>query len=102
MWVIVGVGNPDKEYEGTRHNVGREFLLHVAKKEGAGAKLFGKKVTLLTPNTYMNNSGAAVKKLVASKKAAEQLIVLQDELDLPLGSVKISFGSGSGGHKGIE
>jgi PTH1 family peptidyl-tRNA hydrolase len=50
----------------------------------------------------MNNSGAAFKKLVTSKKQAEYLAVLQDELDLPLGKVKISFGSSSGGHNGIK
>ena len=63
--------------------------------------MFGAKATLLLPETYMNNSGLSFKTLVGSKKQAEQLIVLQDELDLPLGRVKISFGSSAGGHNGV-
>lgn len=102
VWVIAGLGNPDNEYVGTRHNAGREFLMAIEKKEGAKNKLFGKKAIVITPDSYMNNSGGPIKKLVPSKKAAEQLIVLHDELDLPLGAVKISFGSGSGGHRGVE
>lgn len=101
-WIVAGLGNPGKEYDGTRHNVGRDFLMAIEKKDGEKGKLFGKKVTVVLPDTYMNNSGAAFKKLVTSKKQAEQLIVLQDELDLPLGKVKISFGSSSGGHNGIK
>lgn len=101
-WIIAGLGNPGKEYDGTRHNVGRDFLMAIEKKEGEKGKLFGKKVTILLPDTYMNNSGVAFKKLVTSKKQAEQLVVLQDELDLPLGKVKLSFGSSSGGHNGIN
>lgn len=101
-WIIAGLGNPGEEYVGTRHNVGREFLMDIQKKNGDAKTLFGKKVTIVTPDTYMNNSGAAFKKLVTSKKQAEQFAVLQDELDLPLGKVKISFGSSSGGHNGIK
>ncbi len=92
---MVGLGNPGAEYEGSRHNAGREFLLFFEDK-------IGKRGKILTPDSYMNTSGAAIKKLVPSAKAAEKLIVLHDELDLPLGSVKLSFGSGSGGHRGVE
>lgn len=95
QWIIAGLGNPGEEYTGTRHNVGREFLMALEKK-------LPKKAKVVLPDTYMNNSGAAFKKLVTSKKQAEQLIVLQDELDLPLGAVRLSFGSGSGGHRGID
>jgi PTH1 family peptidyl-tRNA hydrolase len=116
QWIIAGLGNPDAGYTGTRHNTGRDFLMAIAKKEGAGewkddkkikaqiikGELFGKKTTLLLPETYMNNSGLSFKTLVGSKKQAEQLVVLQDELDLPLGRVKISFGSSAGGHRGID
>ena len=116
QWIFVGLGNPGKEYDGTRHNIGRDFLASIASSEGvekwkedaklhsvtAKAELFGKKATLVLPDTYMNNSGHALKSLVTSKKAAETLVVLQDELDMPLGRVKLSFGSSAGGHKGID
>lgn len=116
MWIIAGLGNPDEQYEGSRHNAGRDLLCAIAKKEGitdwkadkktrsqlVKGELFGEKVTLLLPDTYMNNSGGALKPLIGSAKAAQKLIVLHDDLDLPLGAVKLSFGSGSGGHKGIE
>lgn len=116
QWIIAGLGNPGNEYDGTRHNVGRDFLSALAKKEGASewkddkklhgqsqkADLFGKKTLLLLPDTYMNNSGRAFVSVVGSKKQAEQLIVIQDELDLPLGTVKIAFGSSAGGHRGVD
>ncbi len=116
QWTIVGLGNPGGEYDGTRHNIGRDFLLEIAEKEGvakwkedaklhaltAKAELFGKKVALVLPDTYMNNSGKALTALVKSKKAAENLVVLHDELDMPLGRVKLSFGSSAGGHRGVD
>jgi peptidyl-tRNA hydrolase, PTH1 family len=102
QWVIAALGNPGEEYAGTRHNVGRELLQNIEKKEGTKGKLFGKKVTLLYPDVYMNNSGGPIKKAVTSKKAAEQLVVVHDELDLPLGKIKLSFGSSAGGHNGVK
>ena len=116
MWTLVGLGNPDSEYEGSRHNAGRNFLEYVAKKNSLSdwkedrkkralaekGELFGEKVVLVLPETYMNDSGKAVKNFVSNVKAAQKLIVLNDDLDLPLGKVRISFGSGSGGHKGVE
>ena len=116
QWIVAGLGNPGNEYDNTRHNIGRDFLLALAKKEGikewkedkklhgqaAKAELFGKKALLVLPDTYMNNSGKAFLSIVASKKQAEQLIVVQDELDLPLGTVKIAFGSSAGGHRGVD
>ncbi len=115
-WVVVGLGNPGEEYENTRHNAGRMAVMHYALHTGApqwkedkkslslttGA---GSKTTIIAlqlPNTYMNKSGSAVMKLVKGVKAAERLIVVYDDLDLPIGKLKISFNRGSGGHKGIE
>lgn len=94
-WIIAGLGNPDDKYVGTRHNVGRDFL-------NALGKDLPKKAKVVTPDVYMNNSGGPIKKLVTSKKAAEKLVVLHDELDLPLGRIKISFGASAGGHNGIK
>jgi peptidyl-tRNA hydrolase, PTH1 family len=94
-WLVVGLGNPDDEYTNTRHNIGKDIL------EGLRDKL-PKKVRTAELNVYMNNSGGPIKKLVTSKKAAERLVVLHDELDLPLGRVKISFGSSAGGHNGVR
>ncbi|MEK7613143.1 MAG: aminoacyl-tRNA hydrolase [Patescibacteria group bacterium] len=104
-WIIAGLGNPDRAYEGTRHNVGRDFVQHAEGK-------ISKKAKLVTPEVYMNNSGPAIRKILFAKsaqgrsalggKAASRLVVVHDDLDLPLGTVKISFGSGSGGHRGVE
>jgi len=116
QWIIAGLGNPGSEYDGTRHNIGRDFVAALAKKEGitewkedkklhaqvAKGELFTEKALLVLPDTYMNSSGKAFVSLVGSKKQAEKLIVVQDELDMPLGTVKIAFGSGAGGHRGVD
>lgn len=94
-WIVVGLGNPDKEYVGTRHNIGKDILASLKDK-------LPKKAKVAELNVYMNNSGGPIKKLITSKKAAQKLIVLHDELDLPLGRVKISFGSSAGGHNGVR
>lgn len=115
-WVIVGLGNPGEEYDATRHNAGRMALTLFAKgmsfgewKEDRKAKahvasgMIGKTaVVLVAPDTFMNKSGVAVAKFIKSQKAAERLVVLYDDLDLPLGSLKLSFNRGSGGHRGVE
>jgi len=115
-YVVVGLGNPGKEYEETRHNVGRMAVEHFAHyikaddwREDKKSKLWvskgdiGKHTAILVlPDTFMNKSGSAVGKYVTSIKAAERLIVVHDELDLPLGTIKISFGKGAGGHRGVD
>lgn len=115
-WILVGLGNSGGEYAATRHNTGRIVLEHVrlahdlpdweAKKPWkalASAGKIGKAdALLLEPETMMNGSGKSLISLVKSKKQAEQLVVIYDDLDLPLGKWKISFNRGSGGHKGIE
>ncbi len=110
--VIVGLGNPGKEYEKTRHNAGRSAVLLVAKQGDFPEFVFnktmnalvskGKAATLLLPETMMNLSGKAVVALVKNPKAAKNLLVVHDDLDLPLGTIKMVFGRGSGGHKGVE
>jgi len=115
-WVIVGLGNPGEKYDSTRHNAGRmavEYFAKAAKLHGwredkkskslAAAGMIGKTaVAIVLPETFMNKSGTAVAKFVKSVKAAERLVVVYDDLDLPLGKFKLSFDRGSGGHKGLE
>lgn len=114
--VITGLGNPGKEYEKTRHNAGRSAVELVAKQEGFADFVFnkttnalvskgavgGENTTLVLPETMMNLSGEAVSAFVKSPKAAKSLLVIHDDLDLPLGTIKMVFGRGSGGHKGVE
>lgn len=92
-YVLVGLGNPGQEYEETRHNTGRIIV-------SALEKNFEGKVLL--PDTFMNKSGSAVAPLIKNAKQAERLIVVHDDLDLPLGTMKLSFNRGSGGHKGVD
>src|SRR6185437_15078568 len=114
--VIVGLGNPGNEYEKTRHNAGRLAVEQIAKKEDfddfelnkkaealvTEGKIGKEKVTLVLPETLMNKSGKSVTALVKSIKAAKNLVVIHDDLDLPLGTIKMVFARGSGGHKGVE
>ena len=96
MKLVVGLGNPGKEYENTRHNAGR-ILVEVIQK-----KLDCKKIKFITPDTFMNNSGKAVAPLIKTKKDLKDLVVIYDDIDLPLGKIKISFNRSSGGHNGLE
>ena len=114
--IIVGLGNPGKEYEKTRHNAGRSAVELVAKNERFDDFVFNKtskalvtkgrigkeNVILVLPETMMNLSGKAVSAFVKSPKAAKNLLVIHDYLDLPLGTIKMVFARGSGGHKGVE
>lgn len=95
MYIIVGLGNPGEEYARTRHNAGRMAEDYIAKSGKINAKF-------IFPDTFMNKSGVAVAKVVKSKSVAGKLIVIHDDLDLPLGALKISYNRGSGGHKGLE
>lgn len=94
MYIVVGLGNPGEQYAHTRHNTGRMVADLVAEKV--------EKVKVITPDTFMNLTGKFVAKHVKSKKAAEKLIVIYDDLDLPLGAMKISYNRSSGGHRGVE
>ena len=94
MHIVVGLGNPGEQYLQTRHNTGRIAADLVAQKVDG--------VKVLVPDTFMNHSGKFVAKHVKSKKAAEKLIVIYDDLDLPLGAMKISYNRSSGGHRGVE
>lgn len=116
MFYIAGLGNPGEKYELTRHNTGRLVIDAFRKSAGfedwsenkkikslvSESKLGKEKIMLILPETFMNKSGNALKPLIISKQKAKNLIVVHDDIDMPLGKFKISFGRGSGGHKGIE
>lgn len=102
MYYLVGLGNPGKEYETTRHNTGRLALADFVKNSMRKAHYESAHAKIIFPDTFMNQSGLALKPLIKSKKMAERLIVVHDDIDLPLARFKISFGSSSGGHKGVE
>lgn len=115
-YIIAGLGNPGEEYKNTRHNTGRIVLDYVREESGADAFKFDKKknslvsetkisrekVLLVAPEIFMNNSGKAIGPLIKSKKAAEKLLVIYDDFNLPQGRIKISFNRSSGGHNGVE
>ena len=114
-FLIVGLGNPGKEYTRNRHNVGFMLLdrlgddLQVTfsrrKSNAAFAEclLDGKKVYLAKPQTFMNDSGRSVEGLVRYFHIPEsQLLVVYDELDLPTGNIRIRPAGGSGGHRGVR
>ncbi len=116
MILIVGLGNPGKEYEGSRHNVGWFVLDGFVEHEGlpkptqsgkyAGMMSSGvfsqKDIDVLYPTTFMNHSGSAIKKYIGEKGKPEMLIAVHDEIDLPFGEVRISYDRGPGGHNGVK
>ena len=97
MKLVVGLGNPGEEYENTRHNAGRIVGGLVEKKWDSKTK-----VKFLMPDTFMNHSGRAMVSLVKTNKDLENLVIIYDDIDLPLGKIKISFNKSSGGHNGLN
>ncbi len=114
MYLIVGLGNPGNRYRFTRHNIGfmvleklaQDFKIDLTQKSfdalwGKG-KINGTNVLLAMPQTFMNLSGTAVRQLVAFFKAdVNNLIVIHDDLDLSLGTIRLKTGGGNAGHKGL-
>lgn len=114
MYLIVGLGNPGLQYVGTRHNVGFMLLDYLAQKSNvsfteskwkalmAKTVMWNESVILLKPETFMNASGTAVAAVAQYYKVpTDNLIVIHDDLDIPLGRIKIVSGGGAGGHKGV-
>jgi len=115
MKLIVGLGNPGRTYANNRHNVGFMCLNHFARTQGirfdkkqgkariGTGEVAGYKVVVAKPQTYMNLSGQSVSLLVRKFDInLNDLLVIHDDLDLPLGKIRIRSGGSSGGHKGID
>lgn len=117
-WLVVGLGNPEPEYVGTRHNVGADVVRRLADRLGTGLKTSSKArsrvgdtfdrpggtpLTLALPSGYMNTSGGPV---LAARDfygvPHERLVVVHDDLDLPLAALKLKCGGGHGGHNGLR
>ncbi|MFQ5540072.1 MAG: aminoacyl-tRNA hydrolase [Candidatus Binatia bacterium] len=114
MKAILGLGNPGKKYERTRHNLGFLVLDRVASENGIAVRKKrcnsligewrrdGEEILLIKPQTYMNQSGKAVKHLVRSfPVAVKDLVVIHDDLDLPFGRIRLRPRGGAAGHRGV-
>jgi PTH1 family peptidyl-tRNA hydrolase len=114
---VVGLGNPGREYEGTRHNVGAETVGALARRHGGRlrparreraladeVRVGGRRLALAFPQTFMNESGMSVAPLVRRFGIDDlsRLVVVHDELDLPVGRVKVKLGGGLAGHNGLK
>jgi PTH1 family peptidyl-tRNA hydrolase len=114
--IIVGLGNPGPEHQITRHNVGFWFVDLLARRHGgefrdyrkysgetARVTIDGQELILLKPTTYMNRSGLSVRQISDFYKIVpDDILVAHDELDLPVGSVRLKNGGGHGGHNGLR
>ncbi|NTV80119.1 MAG: aminoacyl-tRNA hydrolase [Candidatus Aminicenantes bacterium] len=114
MWLVVGLGNPGDEYAGTRHNAGFMLVERLAgawgielrgrlfKARTALARRGAEEVLLVEPKTFMNRSGTAVRAAMAGKGVlAERLVVVYDDLDIPLGEIRVRKKGRPGTHKGM-
>ena len=115
MKVIVGLGNPGKKYDNTRHNIGFEALDYIADKEGISINtgkhkaligtgyMGGEKVLLVKPQTFMNLSGESLRPIMDFYKLEpEDFIIIHDDIDLDVGRLRIRRKGSAGGHNGIE
>jgi len=115
LWAIVGLGNPGKRYAETRHNIGFSFVRKMAKEwklrlkkrrflsKIAEVERKENRILLAIPQTYMNNSGLAVKKILEGRDIhPECLLVVYDDLDIPLGEIRVRKRGGPGTHKGMS
>ncbi len=116
MFIIAGLGNPDRQYEGTRHNVGFDVIDRIAEKYNIAVDtkkhrayigkgiIRGQKVILAKPQTYMNLSGESIRSLVDYYKIDEEneLLVIYDDISLDVGQLRIRAKGSAGGHNGIK
>lgn len=114
QWLVAGLGNPGRDYAQTRHNVGflvveslaaegkARFAPVIFQAQAARVELAGVPILLLKPQTFMNLSGSPVKGwLSVLRLSPERLVVVHDDLDLPLGRLRLTGGAGPGGHRGV-
>ena len=115
-WLVAGLGNPPAEYAGTRHNVGAELVEQLASDAGASlsrnrragcrtaeVRLAGSPVVLAVPESYMNTSGGPLQRAAGWYRVpVARLVVCHDDLDLPLGELRLKRGGGAGGHNGLK
>ena len=112
-WLIVGLGNPGREYEKTRHNIGQlvldqlsenqKFSSHKSRMQISEIKLDGQNVVLAKSLGYMNESGGPAKSLADFYKIdLDKIIAIHDELDLPFNNLRIKLGGGDNGHNGLK
>jgi peptidyl-tRNA hydrolase, PTH1 family len=115
-WLVVGLGNPETEYGGTRHNVGADVVRAFARREHADlarnkrvrceiaqAPVAGVRFVLAIPSSYMNTSGGPVQQAAAwFRVPVERIIVCHDDLDLEVGSLRLKRGGGHAGHNGLK
>lgn len=111
---LIGVGNPGAKYDGTRHNIGKEWLLKLAASKNIQFSLKDKLEAAITssdednilwaiPNNFVNNTGSSIQKIIRySNLNNEDLIIFHDDLDLNPGEIKIKSGGGHGGHNGLN
>ena len=116
MFIIAGLGNPDRQYEGTRHNVGFDVIDRLSEKYNISVDtkkhrayigkgiIQGQKVILAKPQTYMNLSGESIRSLVDYYKIDEEneLLVIYDDISLDVGQLRIRAKGSAGGHNGIK
>ena len=116
MYIIAGLGNPTKEYDGTRHNIGFRFIDELADEYGIGVTTIqhkalvgkgvieGQKVLLVKPLTFMNLSGESIRELVDYYKIdpTQELIIISDDIELPPGYIRVRPHGSSGGHNGLK
>jgi PTH1 family peptidyl-tRNA hydrolase len=114
-YLIVGLGNPGPAYEGTRHNIGYRVIEELARRHGfskakrgydgrfAAGRVGGRRVLLLQPTTFMNESGRSVAAALRGHKLPlDRVLVVHDHIDLPFGRLRLVSGGGSGGHNGLK
>ncbi|MCB9758841.1 MAG: aminoacyl-tRNA hydrolase [Alphaproteobacteria bacterium] len=115
MWFIVGLGNPGRKYEETRHNAGFLVVDRLAERWGISCdrsqlgalvgdgQVRGERAVLAKPQSYMNRSGQPTRSLLGFyKQGTDRLVVVHDEVDLPFGTIRVKRGGGHGGHNGLR